>query len=233
MAMENLHQIVTEYDYEKIIVDTPPSTHALDFFDAPERMVNAITNSMLKTLVKPSVWAGHKSGRLLSMFGSLTGTSFFQEMSDFLAATVSLLDGFKDRAESVMKLMTSDETELVLVATATPGSMHDAFDFIGSVLNRQLTFAGCIINRVSVRPAQNTKTVEEAGKWCKKQKDKELQKIGNEMLARGEMYKMEKKLIGGLAKKYSRIPIYKIPQKPDLIHSIKGLNDFYSEITKD
>ena len=232
MAMENLHYLASEYEYEKIIVDTPPSKHALDFFDAPQKMVDAITNSMLKVLVRPSVWAGKKGSRLLGLFSNITGAQFLQEMSDFLAATVSLLDGFKDRAETVMELITSVETDLVLVTAPTPGTMTDAAEFINSVQSRHLMFAGCIVNRISSRLASNTKLISQTVKWCEKQKDKTLREVGTEISMLEKKCKVEKKLIDGLIERYPKISIYKIPQTLEPIHNLKGLQDLYLSVIK-
>ncbi|MCC6272375.1 MAG: ArsA family ATPase, partial [Deltaproteobacteria bacterium] len=38
MAMEKLYEVVQERDYDLVVLDTPPSRHALDFLDAPTKM---------------------------------------------------------------------------------------------------------------------------------------------------------------------------------------------------
>src|SRR6185369_2122181 len=38
MAMERLHALAASGDYDLLVVDTPPTQHALDFLEAPERL---------------------------------------------------------------------------------------------------------------------------------------------------------------------------------------------------
>ena len=38
MAMEKLYELYQEDRYDLLVLDTPPTRHALDFIDAPERM---------------------------------------------------------------------------------------------------------------------------------------------------------------------------------------------------
>ena len=42
MAMEKLYELHQEARYDLLVLDTPPTRHALDFIDAPERMTRFI-----------------------------------------------------------------------------------------------------------------------------------------------------------------------------------------------
>ena len=44
MAMEKLHELHEEGGFDLIVVDTPPSRHALDFLDAPPRLLRLLDN---------------------------------------------------------------------------------------------------------------------------------------------------------------------------------------------
>jgi len=231
MAMENLYHVVTEYDYDKIIVDTPPTQHALDFLDAPKKMVGAITNSMLKILIKPSAWAGKHGGRLLGAFGHFIGVQFLQELSDFLSSTVSLLDGFKERADEVIHLIESNQTKAILVATPTPVTVNDATQFMKAMRSRQLDVSACIINRTLPRPDLSAKSIKEAATWCNKQKDESLRAIGKEIGALQEIYQLENRLIKDLKSQSKRTPLYGIPRTEKPIHNLKGLDDLFSRMT--
>ncbi len=44
MAMEKLYELHEESGYELIVVDTPPTRHALDFLDAPRRLTRLLDN---------------------------------------------------------------------------------------------------------------------------------------------------------------------------------------------
>src|SRR3989338_391093 len=64
MAMEKLHDLVGHTDYDLIVVDTPPTTHAIDFLEAPDRMMSMLGDSMIHVLLKPALAMG-KSGFFL------------------------------------------------------------------------------------------------------------------------------------------------------------------------
>ena len=48
MAMERLHELHETGEYDLIIVDTPPTRHALDFLDAPQRLIRLLDNRVLQ-----------------------------------------------------------------------------------------------------------------------------------------------------------------------------------------
>jgi anion-transporting ArsA/GET3 family ATPase len=53
MAVERLHQLYTSGDHDLVIVDTPPSRHALDLLEAPERLSAFLGHPVYRTLTAP------------------------------------------------------------------------------------------------------------------------------------------------------------------------------------
>ena len=53
MAMEKLYELHQEARYDLLVLDTPPTRHALDFIDAPERMTRFIEGRSLQFFLKP------------------------------------------------------------------------------------------------------------------------------------------------------------------------------------
>ena len=53
MAMEKLYELHQEARYDLLVLDTPPTRHALDFIDAPERMTRFIEGKSLQFFLKP------------------------------------------------------------------------------------------------------------------------------------------------------------------------------------
>ena len=54
MAMEKLHELHTSGAFDLIVIDTPPSRHALDFLDAPQRLMKLLDNRMFRLLMMPT-----------------------------------------------------------------------------------------------------------------------------------------------------------------------------------
>ena len=54
MAMEKLHELHESGWYDLIVVDTPPTRHALDFLDAPARLTRLLDNRIFRVLMLPT-----------------------------------------------------------------------------------------------------------------------------------------------------------------------------------
>ena len=52
--MEKLHELHYEGDFDLIVVDTPPTRHALDFLDAPKRLTRLLDNRVFRLLMMPT-----------------------------------------------------------------------------------------------------------------------------------------------------------------------------------
>ena len=50
MAVERLHQLHASGDWDLVIVDTPPSRHAIDLLEAPDRLVGFLSHPVYRTL---------------------------------------------------------------------------------------------------------------------------------------------------------------------------------------
>lgn len=238
MAMENLYCIATEYDFEKIIVDTPPTVHALDFLDAPEKMTNALTNSMLKLLVRPAAYASEKGNRLfqfgakkfMSLFGDVAGIQFLQEMADFLASTISLLDGFKERAEIVSRLLSSSEVTLLLVTSPSPAMIADSEVFLSEIKKRGLSLSGCILNRAFKEFASELEELKKAAELYLRQRDKESTDIGHYINFIVQNYEQQEKLIEEVKGQNPDVSHFLLPLRRAEIHNLKGLAELYSTL---
>ena len=100
MAMERVYEIAVEEHYDLVVVDTPPSQHALDFIDAPQRMFDLFEGRFLQILLKPTQTIGKRSllafrrssERYLKFLERLTGYQFLSDLSEFfLGFSLSLI----------------------------------------------------------------------------------------------------------------------------------------------
>ncbi len=156
MAMERLYEIYEENKYDLIVLDTPPTRHALDFLEAPRRMINMTQNSLLKWFLKPGLFAG-KMGwgllqkgaeKILSVLDQLAGLSFLQELSEMISLMGNMLGGFQERAQGVYDLLHSDFCGFLLISSPSRVSIEDAQFFYEKIQEEKLPFVGFIVNRV-------------------------------------------------------------------------------------
>ena len=121
-AMEKLHDIHVRGRHELLVLDTPPTADALDFLEAPQKMVDAVSSPAVALLVNTYRTAGKVSLGMLG-FGAayvvrrlvrFTGAGFLDDVAGFLADLSALLEGMQERAAQVMDLLTSDAVGFVI-----------------------------------------------------------------------------------------------------------------------
>lgn len=156
IAMEKLWELRTQRDYPLIVLDTPPTAHALDFLDAPNRILDFLDNDSAKWLLTPALAAG-KVGLKLFSFGSsyvaktisrFTGTETLQELAAFMLAISGLNEGFRERAHQTRALLAAKTTAFVLVTGPMPDRMEEAVYFYTLLKQNHLQVAALVVNRV-------------------------------------------------------------------------------------
>jgi anion-transporting ArsA/GET3 family ATPase len=158
MAVERLHEVREEGRYSRIVLDTPPTREALDFLQAPERLVSFLDSGALRIALKP--WfdaSGHLRatsrikliGRNVEAFlDRLVGLELLRDMAEFFQAFAPLYDGFRERALEVQSLLRSRDAIFLLVSGPGSERVADTMFFA-----RRLTEAGhrlgaIVVNRV-------------------------------------------------------------------------------------
>ncbi|MFK8003392.1 MAG: ArsA family ATPase [Polyangiales bacterium] len=154
MAMEKLHAVRSDSRYDVIILDTPPTSNALDFLDAPERMVAAIDSPAMRWFVGAFKGAGKLSFGLFGKGASLvfkalskfTGAGFLEEVAEFVAGLNDLFGGFKERAEEVAGALRSEEVAFVLVTSPAPMAIDEAIFFSTKLGEAQMRRSATVVN---------------------------------------------------------------------------------------
>jgi len=155
-AMAKLDQLARERDYDLIVVDTPPTAHALDFVDAPEKVAGAIDSPALEWFVKPFKATGKFSLKLVGVGGSFVlkrvakfvGSSFLEQMARFFVEFQDVLAGFRERARAADHLLRSDAVGFVCVASPEAAAVEEALFFHERLVQQRMPFAGFVVNRV-------------------------------------------------------------------------------------
>jgi anion-transporting ArsA/GET3 family ATPase len=157
MAMEKLYELATDRDYDVIVLDTPPTAHALDFLDAPDRIVEFLGNDTARALLAPAAAAGRIGLRLAQLGGGyiaktlarFTGQAVLADLGDFLQSFQGMYDGFKERAEEVHALFSRPEVGFVLVTSPSPVAIDEVLAFHERLHAESMPIAGVVANRVT------------------------------------------------------------------------------------
>lgn len=156
MAMEKLYELHESGRYDLLVLDTPPTRHALDFLDAPAKMVGFMDEGVLNLFLTPSRLAGKLGlGFLTSstawMFKALeriTGFDVLRDISDFIRSFSGMHAGFRDRAKKVDEFLRTGGSTFLLVASPHPLTVEEAAYFHRKLSEYRMPFGGFIVNRV-------------------------------------------------------------------------------------
>jgi anion-transporting ArsA/GET3 family ATPase len=163
-AMEKVFELHESGAFDLIVVDTPPAQHALDFLEAPQRLLEFLDSRLVKMLIHPAFAAGrfgfrlfHRgTQRVLKILERITGIGFLEDLSEFLIAFDAMAIGFRGRARSVQSLLLSPESSFVLVAGPGTESTRHATDFLDRLEGYGVSLAGVLVNRIRLWPSKDT-----------------------------------------------------------------------------
>jgi anion-transporting ArsA/GET3 family ATPase len=160
LAMEKLYQIHLEGRYDLVVLDTPPTKHALDFLEAPGRVRAFFDRSISQWFLKPYLTMGRLSlnlfnrtaGTILRLVERSTGAEFLHDVSEFVTGLADSFDIFRSRAEEVTHVLRGEQTGFLLVTSTDRAALEEAAYFLDRIREASLPFAGIIANRYHALP---------------------------------------------------------------------------------
>ena len=154
-AMAKLHDFDRAGTYDLIIVDTPPTAHALDFLDAPRKLSEAIDSPAIEWFRKlqgegGSRWSivGKTGSFVLKRLAKFVGSKFINDLSVFFTEFNDILGGFRQRAEETFALLRQPRVGFLLVASPEPMAVHEALAFHARLASAGMPFVGFVVNKV-------------------------------------------------------------------------------------
>jgi len=152
MAMEKLFELYAEDRYDLLVLDTPPTRSALDFLDAPRRLMQFIEGRALQVFMRPTGLGMKVFGRGTSMMFSVlrrvTGVEVLEDLSEFFQAFSGMVGGFRERARRVSELLANPETCFLVVCGPQGEPISEAVYFHRKLVEAELPFGGVIVNKV-------------------------------------------------------------------------------------
>ncbi len=171
MAMEKLHSVKNDPRYDLIVLDTPPTSNALDFLDAPERLASLVDSAAMRWFVQAFEGAGKFSlnlvGKgaafLLRGLSKFTGTGFLEQVAEFISEFNELFGGFRLRAQEVANDLRSPDVAFVIVTSPAPLAIEEAIFFserLGEAGMRRDAFVINQVHSLIAEPSATTKELE-------------------------------------------------------------------------
>ncbi len=152
MAAEKLYELANDNRFDLVVVDTPPTREALDFLEAPQKLMNFLDHRVYRWLMTPAR-GGLKvlnlaAQPILRTIGRVIGADVLADAIDFFQAFEGIEPGFVRRASAVQSLLRSDECRYVVVSSARRDTVDEAVYFVDRLSERSVEVAGLVLNRL-------------------------------------------------------------------------------------
>lgn len=150
IALDHLVDLAEQDRYDLIVVDTPPSAHAMDVLDAPDRMIEFFGSRLLRWITAPyrSRVVNATAKPFLAVAERLLGGEFLAEVTEFFWTFSSLQPAFVRRANLVNAKMMESSTRYVVVRTLEDGPAQQATTLVRELERRGHRPSMWLTNRV-------------------------------------------------------------------------------------
>lgn len=153
MAMEKLHELASDSRFDLLVVDTPPARNAIEFLNAPKRLIGFLENRVFRLLISPTQSVFRPvtiaTKMLLRTISKVVGAQVVSDAVEFFQAFEGMETGFKERAAEVQELLSQDTTSFVLVTGTHKDTIDEALYFASRLDEFDLAVDLVISNRVT------------------------------------------------------------------------------------
>jgi anion-transporting ArsA/GET3 family ATPase len=226
-AVAKLYELYEEHDFEVIVLDTPPSRNALDFLEAPGRLLGFLEGRALQVFLAPGGLTARVFGRgtalVFSIFARVTGVDMLSELSRFFRSLGSVIDGFGQRTRDVEALLRAPQTSFLIVTSPEPEPAGEALFLAERLAAANMSADALIVNRTHLdglggHPEEAVSTLL-AGELGDPLAERVASNLADfDVLARRDRESIER-LAGGLG---SLAPIV-VPQLDEDVQDLPGL----------
>ncbi len=149
IALDRLVDLSDQDEYDLVVIDTPPSVHALDVLDAPDRMLEFFGSRLLTWLTAPyrTRMVRLAAKPFLALAERVLGGPFLAQIAEFFWLFSSLQPGFARRARAVKRRLSDPDTRYVVVQTPEAVPRARGVELANELRRRGLAPAITIVNR--------------------------------------------------------------------------------------
>jgi anion-transporting ArsA/GET3 family ATPase len=152
MATEMLNELHEKGAWDLIVVDTPPTRHALDFIEAPARLTRLLDNRLFRLVMAPTRASFKVANLALVTFfrtvAKVIGSEVVEDLVAFFQAFEGMEDGFRRRARKVTDLLADHRTAFVLITSPGRDAISEAGFFSRRLREGGLRVDGVVVNRI-------------------------------------------------------------------------------------
>jgi anion-transporting ArsA/GET3 family ATPase len=149
VAMGTLHDLVVDGDYDLIVVDTPPSSHAVDFLEVNAKLIRVYESGVVKYLFKPTRFLRVGGGAMANILARWTSSEYIEEFAEFMTTFDQMFVDMEKRVRTMQAVITDPtRTSINLVTSAEEESVPQTLRLYGDITEKVgLPVASCVVNR--------------------------------------------------------------------------------------
>lgn len=154
-ALEKLYSEYEKNIYDLIVLDTPPTKHAVDFLNAPQKISALFNEGISKWFRDPKgenrsfltslIHVGTQ--RVLKSLELLTGNEFMAQLADFFSSIHLWQGKLEQRTADVHRLLVDPKTRFVLITSFDHAKLKEAQEFAREIRQGGYGLSAVIINR--------------------------------------------------------------------------------------
>ena len=227
MAMEKLYELHVAHDFDLVVVDTPPTRHALDFLDAPRRLTRFLDHRLYRILMAPTRGlmkaANVATQAFVRTLSKVVGAEVLEDAITFFTAFSGMEEGFKNRANVVFELLASDRTAFVLVASPRRDTVEEADFFARRLAESGIAVRALIVNRM--HPRFGTGLAEASRERASTLEGTDLGGLYANLADFRLVASREEDHLAGLAELVAPASVIRVPFLRTDVHDLDGLSE--------
>ena len=232
MAMEKLYELHQRTDFDLVVVDTPPTRNALDFIDAPRRLSRFLDHRLFRMITAPGrgvMKAVNVAAQaFLRTVAKVVGAEVIDDAVAFFQAFEGMEEGFRERADAVLQLLSDDETAFVLVASPRRDTIDEARYFADKLAEAGIVVRALVINRM--HPHFGDGRSEAARERAVTLEGTNLGGLYRNLADFQLVASREEEHLAGLADAVHPAPVVRVPFLSTAVHDIDGLTEVASHL---
>lgn len=225
MAMEKLYELQADDSFDLVVVDTPPTRHALDFLDAPKNLTRFLDHRLYRILTAPTRGVMKAVNKAATSFirqvTKVVGAEVFDDAIAFFQAFEGMEDGFRERADAVLQLLDDPRTAFVLVASPRRDTVDEARFFAEKLAESSIPVAGLVVNKV--HPRFSDQLPEALRERARTLDGTDLGGLYANLADFALIRSREDDHLVGLAEQVAPAPVARVPYLRSDVHDLDGL----------
>jgi anion-transporting ArsA/GET3 family ATPase len=236
MAIERLHQLHSGGEWDLVIVDTPPSRHAIDLLEAPDRLVGFLSHPVYRTLTAGQRAFAKITDAAASMFlwvvRRLAGPQIVEDTVAFFRSLAHIEGGLRRRASDVSTLLRSETTAFVVVTSPRAESIAEAEHLVTAIRAGGFPLGEIVVNLIHPLPDELPDSL--AVSQAVPRVDGPAGPLADHLAWHGDLRSLalaERDEMAGLIELAGDVEVIELPLLDEDVHDLGGLAVLATQLT--